>query len=63
MGIAQGLIDGPTMPFNIRRAADKFLFGFFFLNNGVVSLLLKMGIISRRDEDDPDADPPLRVVF
>lgn len=65
VGIAQGLIDGPMMPFNIRRAADKFLFGLLFLNNGVLSQLSKMGIIKKRDEenDDPDADPPLRVVF
>ena len=65
MGIAQGLIDGPSSPFNVRRAADKLLFGLLFLNNGVLSQLSKMGIIKKRDEenDDPDADPPLRVVF
>jgi len=63
VGIAQGLSDGPTSPFNIRRAADKFLFAILFLNNGMLSLLSKMGIIQARDHVDPDADPPLRVVF
>jgi len=63
VGIAQGLIDFPTMPFNIRRAADKILFGLIFLNNGVVSQLSKMGIIKKRYDMDPDADPPLRVLF
>lgn len=63
MGIAQGLSDGPGNPFNLRRSADKFLFGMLFLNNGVLSQLSKMGMIEDRSEVDPDADPPLRVVF
>ena len=64
VGIAQGLMDiGPTTPFNMRRAADKFLFGLLFLNNGVLSLLSKMGIIKKRDVIDPDADPPIRIGF
>ena len=54
---------GPTTPFNMRRAADKFLFGLLFLNNGVLSLLSKMGIIKKRDVIDPDADPPIRIGF
>ena len=59
VGIAQGLSDGQV--FNVRRAADKLLFGLLFLNNGVLSQLSKMGVIKRRDEEDPDADPPLRI--
>ena len=59
VGIAQGLSD--VGPFNVGRAADKFLFGLLFLNNGVLSQLTKMGIIKKRDEVDPDADPPLRI--
>ena len=62
VGIAQGLAD-TTGPFNVRRAADKLLFGLLFVNNGVLSQLSKMGIISKRDEVDPDADPPLRIMF
>ena len=54
---------GPTTPFNMRRAADKFLFGLLFLNNGVLSLLSKMGVIKKRDVIDPDADPPIRIGF
>lgn len=62
MGIAQGLAaDGMSQPFNLRRAADKFLFGLLFLNNGILSVLSKMGVITKRDEVDPDADPPLRL--
>lgn len=61
VGIAQGLADGPAQPFNIRRAADKFLFAVPFLNNGILGCLTKMGVIERRDEEDPDADPPFRV--
>ena len=64
MGIAQGMIDGPMMPFNIRRAADKFLFGLLFLNNGILPQLSRMVMVRKREEeDDPDADPPLRIVF
>ena len=63
VGLAQGLSDSPASPFNIRRAADKLLFGVLFLNNGILSKLAKMGWIKRRDEIDPDVDPPLRVVF
>ena len=60
VGIAQGLAaDGMSKPFNLRRAADKFLFGLLFLNNGILSVLSKMGAITKRDEvDPPDADPP-----
>ena len=59
VGIAQGLAaDGMSQPFNLRRAADKFLFGLLFLNNGILSVLSKMGAITKRDEVDPDADPP-----
>ena len=62
VGIAQGLAaDGMSQPFNLRRAADKFLFGLLFLNNGILSVLSKMGVITKRDEVDPDADPPLRL--
>ncbi len=34
VGISQGFVEG--VPFNLRRAADKFLFGLIFLNNGVL---------------------------
>ncbi|KAL9178487.1 hypothetical protein ACHAXT_001825 [Thalassiosira profunda] len=60
VGIAQGLGDGP---FNARKAADKLLFGILFLNNGILSQLAKMGVIQKRDEVDPDADPPLRIIL
>jgi len=54
--------DGPTMPFNIRRAADELLLGLLFLNNGILSSQLsKRGIVKKRDKEDPDAAPPLRI--
>ena len=59
VGISQGFAGG--MPFNLRRAADKFLFGLLFLNNGVLTQLTKMGLIKDRDEIDPDAEPILRI--
>lgn len=59
VGISQGFAGG--VPFNLRRAADKFLFGILFLNNGVLTQLTKMGWIKDREESDPDADPPLRI--
>lgn len=59
VGISQGLAGG--VPFNLRRAADKFLFGILFLNNGVLTQLTKMGWIKDREKIDPDADPPLRI--
>ena len=61
VGISQGFSGGK--PFNVRRAADKFLFGFLFLNNGMLMQLTKMGWIKDRDEIDPDADPPLRIAL
>jgi len=61
VGISQGFVEG--VPFNLRRAADKFLFGLIFLNNGVLMQLTKMGWIKSRDEIDPDADPPLRIML
>jgi hypothetical protein len=61
VGISQGFVEGE--PFNLRRAADKFLFGLIFLNNGVLMKLTKMGWIKSRDEIDPDADPPLRIML
>ena len=64
VGIAQGLVNStPTNPFDIKRAADKFLFGLLFLNNGMLSLLSKMGVISKRDEPIDADDPPLRIGF
>mmetsp|Transcript_41905 Transcript_41905/g.73556 ORF Transcript_41905/g.73556 Transcript_41905/m.73556 type:complete len:229 (-) Transcript_41905:645-1331(-) len=61
-GIAQEMDDGPTMPFNIRRAADELLLGLLFLNNGILSSQLsKRGIVKKRDKEDPDAAPPLRI--
>ena len=64
VGIAQGLVNSSqTNPFDIKRAADKFLFGLLFLNNGMLSLLSKMGIISKRDEPIDADDPPLRIGF
>ena len=59
VGISQGFAEG--IPFNLRRAADKFLFGTLFLNNGVLTQLSKMGWIKDREAIDPDADPPLRI--
>mmetsp|Transcript_20121 Transcript_20121/g.29864 ORF Transcript_20121/g.29864 Transcript_20121/m.29864 type:complete len:471 (+) Transcript_20121:35-1447(+) len=59
VGISQGFAGG--IPFNLRRAADKFLFGLLFLNNGVLTQLTKMGLIKDRDEIDPDAEPILRI--
>mmetsp|Transcript_19947 Transcript_19947/g.30042 ORF Transcript_19947/g.30042 Transcript_19947/m.30042 type:complete len:135 (+) Transcript_19947:378-782(+) len=59
VGISQGFVGG--IPFNLRRAADKFLFGLLFLNNGVLTQLTKMGLIKDRDEIDPDAEPILRI--
>ena len=61
VGIAKGMAD--PGPFNIRRAFYRLLFGLPFLNNGILSQLSNMGVIARRDPDDPEADPPLRVVF
>lgn len=61
VGLAQGMADGPTAPFNFRRTIDRFLFGALFLNNGLLSQLSKMGIIARRDRVDPEAGPPLRL--
>jgi hypothetical protein len=61
VGISQGFVEG--VPFNLRRAADKFLFGLIFLNNGVLMQLTKMGWIKSRDAIDPDADPPLRIML
>ena len=61
VGVSQGFVEG--VPFNLRRAADKFLFGLIFLNNGVLMQLTKMGWIKSRDEIDPDADPPLRIML
>ena len=64
VGIAQGLVNStPTNPFDIKRAADKLLFGILFLNNGILSLLTKMGIISKGDEPIDADDPPLRIGF
>jgi len=34
-----------------------------FLNNGLLSLLSRVGVIENREVTDPDADPPLRIVF
>ena len=34
-----------------------------FLNNGMVSLLSRLGVIENREVVDPDADAPLRIVF
>jgi hypothetical protein len=59
VGISQGFVAG--IPFNLRRAADKFLFGLLFLNNGILMQLTKMGWIKDRDEIDSDADPPLHI--
>eukprot|EP00984_Skeletonema_dohrnii_P017579 scaffold8052_cov135-Skeletonema_dohrnii-CCMP3373.AAC.3 len=59
VGISQGFAGG--IPFNLRRAADKFLFGLLFLNNGVLTQLTRMGLIKDRDEIDPDAEPILRI--
>jgi hypothetical protein len=59
VGISQEFAGG--IPFNLRRAADKFLFGLLFLNNGVLTQLTKMGLIKDRDEIDPDAEPILRI--
>mmetsp|Transcript_7442 Transcript_7442/g.10846 ORF Transcript_7442/g.10846 Transcript_7442/m.10846 type:complete len:364 (-) Transcript_7442:144-1235(-) len=61
VGISQGFSGG--IPFNPRRAADKFLFGLLFINNGVLMQLTKMGWIKDRDEIDPNADPPLRIAL
>jgi hypothetical protein len=64
VGIVQGFMNStPATPFDIKRAADKLLFGILFLNNGVLSLLSKMGIISKRDEPIDADDPPLRIGF
>jgi len=64
VGIAQGLVNStPTNPFDIKRAADKLLFGILFLNNGVLSLLSKMGVISKRDKPIDADDPPIRIGF
>ena len=64
VGIAQGLVNStPTNPFDIKRAADKFLFGVLFFNNGVLSLLSKIGMISKRDEPIDSDNPPLRIGF
>lgn len=56
VGMAQGAQDG----FNIRRAGDKLLFALLFLNNGIISALRKTGLV-KREEQDSDGDPPLRV--
>eukprot|EP00956_Cyclotella_meneghiniana_P014545 scaffold21821_cov57-Cyclotella_meneghiniana.AAC.1 len=61
VGIAQGLDFGQGGEFNIRRAADKFLFGVLFLNNGVISILRKMGLVKKGDDKSVDDDPPLRI--
>lgn len=61
MGIAKGMAGAQAGPFNIRRAIDRLLFGLLFLNNGILSQLTKMGVIERRDTEDPEADPPLRI--
>ena len=61
VGIAQGLNNASLdIPFNIRRAFDKFLFALLFLNNGILSQLSKMNVIQQRDAKDPGA---LRVNF
>lgn len=57
VGTVQGFRHGT---FNLRRAADKFLFAVLFLNNGIISLLRKMGYM-KKTEDGTEGDPPLRV--
>jgi len=64
VGIAQGLVNSsPMNPFDIKRAADKLLFGILFLNNGILSLLTNLGFISKRDEPIDSDNPPLRIGF
>jgi len=63
VGISQGLGGAMAGTFSVRRAADKLLFGIVFLNNGLLSLLSRVGVIENREVTDPDADPPLRIVF
>lgn len=59
VGMAQGYGQGE---FNLRRAADKFLFGALFLNNGIISILRKMGLMKKGDPGSDSAeDPPLRI--
>ncbi|KAL3788527.1 hypothetical protein HJC23_006565 [Cyclotella cryptica] len=57
VGTAQGFSHGI---FNVRRAADKFLFASLFFNNGIISLLRKMGCMKKTD-DDPEGEHPLRI--